>query len=338
MATTTNPLRVGIIGGGWPGERHSDGYQASGEAEIIAISDLEPVRRQAFAKQYNVTRQYSDYHDLLADPDIEAVSIALPNFLHAPASIAALKAGKHVLCEKPPATTYAEALAMAEAAKQAGRILVFGLQRRFTPGTEALRQHITAGHLGEIYHARSVWTRTWGVPIGVGGWFTDPSRAGGGALIDIGIHVFDIAWFLMGNPAIKSVSGQVYNKYPELTQTDDSAFALIRFADGRSLQLETSWVLAQSIDHMGVHLYGTTGGAFVNDQTLEIFQVNANGRTQTSVNLKGFTSTFTAQALNFIRAVRGDEPARTPAQQGVQLMQVIDAIYRSAKQGSEITL
>ena len=339
MTTSTHaPLRIGVIGAGWPGERHAEGYLATGEAEIVAVSDLEEVRREIFAKTYHVPRTYADYHDLLADPDVEAVSVALPNFLHAPATIAALKAGKHVLCEKPPAVTLAEARSMVAAAKEAGLVLAFALQRRFNPATEALRQRVEAGELGEIYHARAVWTRNWGVPIGVGGWFTDPARAGGGALIDIGVHVMDMAWFIMGTPKVATVSGQVYNKYPHLTQTDASAFALVRFADGRSMQVEASWALAQADDVMGVDFYGTQGGAHLGDASLELYHVSDAGRVGTNVSLRGARPAFTAQSANFVRAVRGLEPARTPAEHGEQLMMLIDAIYRSSKEGREIQL
>jgi predicted dehydrogenase len=336
--TKQAPLRVGVIGAGWPGERHAEGYLAGGAAVVVAVSDLEASRRAAFAKHYDVPRTYADYNDLLADPEIEAVSVALPNFLHAPATIAALEAGKHVLCEKPPAVTLAEAREMAATAERQGLVLAFALQRRFNPATEALRLRLAEGALGEVYHARSVWTRTWGVPIGVGGWFTDPARAGGGALIDIGIHVMDMAWFLMGCPPVSTVSGQVYNKFPALTKTDDSAFALIRFADGRSLQVEASWVLAQADDHMGVHMYGTAGGAHLGDNSLDLFSVNEQSRVRTSVSLRGGLPAFTAQAANFVRAVRGEEAPRTPAAQGVRLMELLDAIYRSAQDGREIVL
>jgi predicted dehydrogenase len=332
------PLRVGVIGAGWPGERHAEGYLASGEALVLAIGDLEADRRAAFARQYHVARTYADYNDLLADPEIEAVSVALPNFLHAPAVIAALQAGKHVLCEKPPAVTLAEAREMAATAERQGLVLAFALQRRFNPATEALRARLAEGVLGDLYHARAVWTRTWGVPPGIGGWFTDPARAGGGALIDIGIHVMDMAWFLMGCPQVATASGQVYNKYPALTRTDDSAFALIRFADGRSLQVEASWVLAQEDDHMGVHLYGTGGGARLDDRTLDIYTVGEQGRVRTSVSLRGGLPAFTAQAANFVRAVRGEEAPRTPATHGVQLMALLEALYRSAREGHEVTL
>lgn len=337
---TLEPLRVGVIGAGWPGERHAEGYLASGAARVVAIADLEAERRAAFARQFGVPRAYADYRELLADPAVEAVSVALPNFLHREATVAALEAGKHVLCEKPPAVTLAEAEAMAEAAERAGRLLAFAVQRRFNPATEALRERLAVGLLGEVYHARAVWTRTWGVPRGVGGWFTDPARAGGGALLDIGIHVLDLAWFLMGCPAPRTVSGQVFNKFPHLTGCDDSAFALVRFADGRSVQLEASWVLAQESDQMSVHFYGAAGGARVDNTSLDLFTVGEEGRTRTSVALSGGypAPAFKAQATDFVRAVRGLAAPRTTAAQGIQLMAMLEGIYRSAREGREVVL
>ncbi len=339
-ATTPGPLRVGVIGAGWPGERHAEGYLASGEARVVALADLDPARRAAFARQFDVPETYADYRELLADPAVEAVSVALPNFLHREAAVAALEAGKHVLCEKPPAVTLAEAEAMAAAAERAGRLLVYAVQRRFNPATEALRERLAAGLLGEVYHARAVWTRTWGVPRGAGGWFTDPARSGGGALIDIGVHVLDLAWFLLGCPAPRTVSGQVFNKFPELTACDDSAFALVRFADGRGVQVEASWVLAQEADQMGVHFYGTAGGALLGNTSLDLFTVGEAGRTRTSVALGGGypAPAFTAQARNFVRAVRGAEPPRTPAAHGVRLMAMLEGIYRSTREGREVAL
>jgi predicted dehydrogenase len=148
----------------------------------------------------------------------------------------------------------------------------------------------------------------------------------------------DLAWFLMGSPAPATISGQVYNKYPALTKTDDSAFALIRFADGRSLQVESSWVLAQEDDQMGVHLYGTAAGARVDDYHLDLYTIGEQSRVRTSQTLRGGLPAYTAQAANFVRAVRGEEPPRTPAAHGVQVMELIEAIYRSAKEGREVVL
>jgi predicted dehydrogenase len=333
------PLQIGIIGAGWPGERHAEGYIASGQAQVVAISDLEPQRREQFSRQYQVPRTYGDYRELLADPDIEAVTVALPNFLHREATVAALTAGKHVFCEKPPAITTAEAQEMAAVARQQGLVLAYANRRRFTPAANALLAQIEAGLLGEIYHARAVWTRTWGVPQGVGGWFTDPARSGGGPLIDIGVHVLDQAWFLMGRPTPATVSGQVYHKFPALTQTEDSAFAFIRFADGRSLQLETSWVLAQGAEDASVHLYGTAGGARLDDLSLDLYAVGDYGRVQTSPRLPGGRwHDFVNQAIDFIRAVRGRAVPRTPAEDGIKLMAMLEAVYLSARQGREVVL
>jgi predicted dehydrogenase len=337
MPEQKSKLRIGVIGAGWPGERHAEGFLASGEATIDAIADLDEPRRALFAARYGAAKQFADYRDMLDDPDLDAVVIALPNFLHLSSTLAALESGKHVLCEKPPAMTTAEADQMAKAAEKHGLVLGYATRRRFNPATDLLAMHIAQGRLGEIYHARAVWTRTWGVPVGVGGWFTDPARAGGGALIDIGIHVLDLAWFLMGHPDPVTVSGSVFNKYPTLTRTDDSAFAFVRFAGGRSLHLETSWVLAQGEDTMEVHLYGAEGGARLDDNSLDIYGVGEEGVTRTSPRvMQGLYPSFVSQAEDFIHAVRAGSKARTSARQGVLLMAMLEGIYRSAQEGREI--
>jgi predicted dehydrogenase len=338
-------VRVGVIGAGWPGERHADGYVAAPGCRIVAIADANAERGATFAQTYGQAQGgapltiYSDYHALLANQEIDAVSVALPNFLHHPATMAALEAGKHVLCEKPPALNHEQAREMAETAARNGKLLAFALQRRFSPAVEALHELIGAGELGEIYHVRAVWTRAWGVPKGIGGWFTDPARAGGGSLIDIGVHVLDMGWFLMGSPAPSTVSGVVFNKYPEETKTDDSAFALVRFADGRSLHVETSWALTQDGDHFAVHLYGTKAGARVNDNELDIYTVGETGRTASGRVIKaGGLQAFLKQAANFIGAIRGENELRTPGPQGAQIMAMIDGIYRSAREGREVVM
>jgi predicted dehydrogenase len=292
MSSKKEVLRIGIIGAGWPAERHADGYRDCENVAVVAVADLDETRRERFARQYGVPRQYGEYFELLADTDIDAVSITLPNFLHRPATVAALEAQKHVLCEKPPAMTQAEARQMAEVASRRGLVLTYALQRRFTAPMVELRAAVQAGRLGDVYHARAVWTRAWGVPKGLDGWFTDPARAGGGALIDIGVHVLDMAWYQLGCPQPLTVSGQVHHRFPDLTRTEDAAFAFIRFAGGASLELAASWVLAQEADHMGVSFYGTRAGARVDDTSLELYTVGAEGRTRSgrtsSYALAGF--------------------------------------------------
>ena len=339
-----NLLGVGVIGVGYPGERHAEGCLESGLTRLIAASDLDETKLAAFSSTYGAKRSYEDYRRLLANADVDIVVVALPTFLHQPVTLAALKAGKHVLCEKPPARSAAEVEGMERAAEASGNVLGYALQRRFGATAQKLRELLARDELGEVYHARAVWRRTWGVPAGLGGasWFTDPVKAGGGALMDIGVHVLDLAWFLLGLPGAASVSGRVFNKFPDLTKTDDSAFAFVRFESGQTLQLETSWVLAQAEDEFAVHLYGTKAGAHLTEERLDLFPVSRKGRMRRSFDVAvnpplRVTEPFTSQLQDFARAVSsGAEPCMS-ASQGTQLMRMIAAIYESSKLGQEVT-
>ena len=174
-----------------------------------------------------------------------------------------------------------------------------------------------------------------GVPGGVGGWFVDPALSAGGALVDIGVHVLDLAWFLLGRPRAATVSGQVHARHGAAGGNDESAFALVRFEDGRSLQLEASWVLPQERDRMAVHRHGTAGGARVDDGSLSLFGVGAGAATATPG--LGGDSAFVAQARDFAAAMLGATPCAGPLD-GVALMRLLEGIYRSSREGREIVV
>ena len=257
---SSTPLRVGILGAGWAAERHAGAYRGAG-VEIVAVSARDSDRRRSLAERFAIPSCHDDPAELLRRDDIDGVSICVPNALHAPLTLAALDARKHVLCEKPPALTVAEAEAMAARAAEKGKVLSYALQRRHGPATAALVSHLAERGLGDVYHARAVWARTWGVPGGVDGWFVDPARGGGGALIDIGVHVLDLAWFLLGRPRALTVSGQVHRRHQVAGGSDESAFALIRFEGGpEPLGLEASWVLPRGArSDWPCTLHGTAG-------------------------------------------------------------------------------
>src|SRR5688572_32927671 len=172
-------MKVGILGAGWPGARHAEGYKAAGGFQVAAVADLIPGRRKALIQQFPGATEYADAQHLVNDRSIEAVSVCLPNHLHAPVALAALKAGKHVLCETPPTLNAGEAKKLAAAAAKAGKVLLYAAQRRFGGAEQAAAQALAKGYAGEVYHARASWMRTRGVPAGTGGWFTDKSKAGG---------------------------------------------------------------------------------------------------------------------------------------------------------------
>src|SRR3984893_7617579 len=239
-------LNLGIIGTGWPGQMHALAARAHPEANLYAAADVDKERRVAFAKDYAPEKSYGGYHGLLQDRHVDAVIICLPNYLHFHASLAALEAGKHVLCEKPPTMNGAETTVLREEAAKRELIYSFSRQGRLSPAMRAATAAVEEGSLGKIYHAKATFVRSRGIPVGIGDWFTEKKRSGGGALIDIGIHALDSVWYLMGTPQPTAVNAQVFRNFEHLVKVpvfdvEDAAFAFIRFNNGAVVQLETSW-------------------------------------------------------------------------------------------------
>src|SRR4051794_8316733 len=208
---TARPLRVGVIGAG-VGTAHILGYNQLPGVEVRALADLNDERLQQVAAKYGVPETYHAYEELLAQPEIDAVSICLPNVLHAPVTIAALRAGKHVLVEKPLARTVAEGQAMLTTAQETGRILMVAFNQRYRSDMQWLKQYVDTGALGRIYYAKAHWMRRSGIPR-LGSWFVSQAQAGGGPLIDLGVHVLDMALYLMGEPQPESVSASAYAEF-----------------------------------------------------------------------------------------------------------------------------
>jgi predicted dehydrogenase len=340
-------LRVGIIGAGWPGQQHAKGFAAAGGFKVVAVSDLIPARREKLAAEYKVAHQYLNADELIANKEIDVVSVGLPNFLHAPVAIAALKAGKHVICEKPPARTAKEAKQMETAAAKAGKVLMYAFHRRFGGGELAARQAIEKGHLGDPFHVRAGWMRTRGIPIGTG-WFTKKEQSGGGAMIDIGVHMLDLAWYLMGEPTPVSAFAVTHRKFGSLVpesigaDVDDSAFALIRFDGNRSLELGASWAINQ-----GPHQEGATCRVHGDKAAIDVYtphgatiyrNFDAKGVAK-ATPLKGPKTTLhVAMMRHFRECVLGRATPSAGAPQGLVIMQMLEAIYKSAETGKSVAL
>jgi predicted dehydrogenase len=344
-------LNLGIIGTGWPGQQHARVMRAVPGARLFACADLDEARRKEFEKTYRPKKSFSDYHELLQEPELQAAIICLPNFLHFPASLAALEAGKHVFCEKPPTMNAAEMKVLQELATKRGLVYFFGRQFRFTPGMRAALELVRQGRLGTIYHAKAIWIRSRGIPQGVGGWFTEKKRSGGGALIDIGVHALDSVWYLMGTPRPVAVSAQVYRNFAHLVRdpifdVEDAAYAFIRFENGAVVHLETSWAgnLPDDIpmgEFFGRELnnsiiYGTKGTLRLKPLTL--FE-DKNGALKTvPIKLKDKTESFELQLRNFVEAVQGRAAPINNAEQAFELMEMLDAIYASSNLGREVPI
>ena len=348
-------LRVAIIGTGGISNAHIGGYQAIPEkCEVVAVCDLDEEKVKRYAEINKVPAYYTDYNEMLAKEKIDAVSVCTWNSSHKGATIAALKAGCKVLCEKPMAMNTAEAEEMLAVSKETGNLLMLGFVRRFGNDADLIRKFIDGGTMGDLYYAKACYLRRNGCP---GGWFGDKEYAGGGPLIDLGVHVIDLVRFLAGGPKPVSVYGITNNSlgsnrasggqdWVSTTKgqfkydVEDFASALIRFDNGLTLHVEASFNLNIKNDKGEIELFGSKAGAKINPQ-VEFFG-DMNG---VFVDVKpfgdsslSFDGLFAREIDHFVECARGNAECISPAEDGVMLMKILDAIYESAKTGHEVVI
>jgi len=335
-------IRVGIIGAGWPGAKHAEGYKGAGGFQVVAVADLIPSRRKALLQQSPAAVEHADAQAVVDDKTIEVVSVCLPNHLHAPVVNAALKSGKHVVCETPPALSGGEAKKMAAAAAKAGKVLLYAAQRRFGGAEQAAAQALGKGYAGDVYHARAAWMRTRGVPTGTG-WFTDRPKSGGGAMIDLGLQMLDLAWSLLGQPRPLTVYAVSHHRIKDAAPSgktcdvEDAGFALVRFEGGKSLELSASWAINQPPRQQGTacRVYGDAGALEVYTPQGPLLYRNfgpGGEAKETPLKLPKVVH-YPAMMRHLKRCIHGEEKPLVGPAEGAALMNVIDAIYRSAETG-----
>lgn len=341
-------IRVGILGAGWPGWAHARGYKEAGAGfKIVAVADPIPERRKRIVTEFGAAKEFDDSKQLLSDKEIDVVSICLPTALHAPTVVAALKAGKHVVCEKPPGRSVKEAKQIESAAAKAGKVVLYSIQRRFGGPEQAAKQAIEKQYAGEIYHARASWMRTRGIPIGTG-WFTVKEQSGGGAMIDLGIPMLDLAWHLIGQPKPTAVFGVTQSKFagsvPKGVSMDveDLASAIIRFEGGKTLELSSSWALNQPPHQNGTvcRLYGEKAAVDVYTPQGAVLYRNYDEKGQAkAVPLKAPRVSGHASMMRHLKeCMQGKTKALIGPAEGVILMQMIEAIYKSAGTGKSVEI
>jgi predicted dehydrogenase len=347
-------LRIGIIGSGGIAQGcHMRGYAAIPElCEIVATCDVNPETAKKAAEKFNVPNTYTDYHQMLEKENLDAVSVATPNKFHKQPTIDALKAGVHVLCEKPLGMNADECREMCAAARETGKILQVGLQSRFNGPSRWLKTYIDGGNMGDIYFARAQALRRRGVP----GWgvFIDKELQGGGPLIDIGVHILDLTLFLMGYPKPVSASGKTWNQLgtnPELWNSwgnydrnkftvEDFAVGLIKFENGAVISLESSF-MANGPDPFHTQLYGTKAGAIVSpyangSEAIKIFtEQDQLLMDVTPGNIPHVESAHVDEVKAFVDAILNDKPSPVPGENGLILNAIFDAIYKSSETGEE---
>ncbi len=353
-------IRIGIIGcGGIANGKHLPALFRLKEVNIVAFCDILPEKAQEAKEKYGTPEAVieTDYLKLLADPTIDAVHVCTPNDSHAEISIAALEAGKHVMCEKPMAKTAADARLMVEAAKRTGKKLNIGYQNRYRADSLYLKKICEEGDLGEIYYAKAHAIRrravpTWGV-------FLDEEKQGGGPLIDIGTHALDLALWMMDNYKPKVVLGKAYHKLssmenaanawgpwdPEKFTVEDSAFAMIMMENGASIVLESSWALnTLDIDEAKVSLSGTLAGADMKGG----LRINGEKHSKlytNEINLKATGVAFyegesakdsDVEAKLWIDSLINDTELTVKPEQALVVSEILEAIYESSNTGKAV--
>ena len=338
-------IRMGILGAGWPGLKHAEAYRDTHGFDVSAVADLIPGRRKAIIDLFPKARQFGQAEELLKDPQVDAVSICLPNDQHLAIGLAALKAGKHVLCETPPTLDAAGARKLANAAAKAGKVLLYAAQRRFGGAEQAVAQAIAKGYIGDPYHARVSWMRTRGVPAGTG-WYTDQSKSGGGALIDLGFHMLDLAWKLLGQPKPATAFAILHERFKSLApvgavfDVEDAAFVMIRFEGGKSLELSSSWAINQPPRQQGTscRIHGDTGAAevYLPGGPMLYRGFGAKGEARESPLKLPRLVLYPAVMRHFRSAINNAVPASPSGDEAIAVMNMIDAIYKSAASGKSV--
>ncbi len=347
-------LKIGIIGAGGIAQGcHMRGYASiPDECEIVAVCDVMEATAKKAAEKFSVEKIYTDFNELLADKEIDAVSVATPNKYHLEPTVAALNAGKHVLCEKPLGMNAAECRLMCRAAEDSGKILQVGLQSRFGGPGLFMKEYIGNGNMGDIYYARAQALRRRGVP----GWgvFIDKEKQGGGPLIDIGVHILDFTLFMMGYPKPISATGKtwdtlgktpgLYNSWGDYDRdkftVEDFAVGQIKFVNGAVITLEASFMGNLDGDPFETQLFGTKAGAIVKPNggtdAIRIFtEQNKQLLNIQPANVPNVESSHTAEVQAFVKAIQNGDSSPVPGLNGLILNAIFDAIYTSAETGKE---
>ena len=330
-------VKIGIIGLGSIAQLvHLPNLLKLENAELTAVAEVKKNRLNTIADKFNVAERYSDYNEMLEKSDIEAVIIATPTNTHKDIAIDCINAGKDVLVEKPLARTFAEAKAVVEAARKSKRKLMVGMNFRYRPDTMLLRSIVSSGEIGEPFYAKCGWVRR---QSSEEKWFTKKEEAGGGVIIDLGIHLLDLALWLMNYPDVNSVSCKNY--YHNTKSVEDTAISFLKFKNDSLINMEVSWSLPTDKDHFFLSVFGTKGSFTLNP--LHVYKrINNEILDLTPAQVDNATTLFKKSYLNelksFVGAVKGLNPVLSPGDEALERMKIIEAMYQSAQKDSEIKL
>lgn len=352
-------VRIGMVGAGNIANSHLRSYVKLPDVEIAAICDINPERLKITAEAFGIENTFASVDEMLENVELDAADVCVWNCSHAECSIKALEAGLHVLCEKPMAYNTEQAIKMKEAADKAGKLLMVGFTMRFSNEHEIAEDFIKQGYLGDIYYSKATYIRRHGAP---GGWFSKKELSGGGPVIDLGVHVIDHTRYLMGNPKPVSVYAATFDKLknrPNIKtgvgwspmganngdpyDVEDLATALIRYDNGTVTLLETSYSLNGESREGEKELYGTKGGMTLKGFGTELkIYTEVNGfLSDITPDIKAYKpdrNKFDEEMKHFVDCIKNGTKCLAPAEDGITIMKILDAIYESARTGHEVII
>lgn len=347
-------IRYGFIGAGAIGHVSARSVQGYERSTIVTAYDPHAGRLERLCAEHGIPHAAASAQAVFDNPAVDAVYIGVPNKFHAPLAIEALQAGKHVIVDKPFAMNAAEARQVIAAAKEAKKVLAVGMNQRFTPEAQKIKALVEAGTLGPVYHAKAMWLRRSGIPR-MGTWFGNKALAGGGALLDIGVHLLDLAMYTLGSFDAVSVSGATYTKFgnrglgegtwgmsdPEGLpfDVDDFASALVKLRGGATVVLDVSWAMhAAEANRRDLQLFGENAGASIFPPQLYRYS-DKPGEYITVVNPRTeLKYPHCDRFANFTNALLGEEELCSTLDQALAVQRLLDAIYKSCATGREARL
>ncbi len=333
-------LRVAIVGVGKIAQiAHLPALKCMDNVEVVAVCDVDEKKMAPIISKFKIPRWYNVFDEMLEKEEIEALHICTTNHYHFPMTLMALKKGIHVFVEKPLGLNAQEAQRIAELAKKQNCHVVVGMQNRFRDDVQMLKNFLANNELGELFYLKAGWLKKWTreTPLT---WQTKKQYSGGGVMIDLGIQLLDMALYLLDMPRIRNVRMFGYQLKPAMA-VEDSALAVLETTQGVSITIEVSWNLHLDHDVQYQHLFGKKGSAYLNPLRIQK-ELHGNLVTVTPIAAESsrdrYLKAYQKEIQHFVDVILNKEKNLSPPEDAVQVMTVLDALYRSLEQQTEISL
>lgn len=326
--------KIGIVGLGWISQVfHLPILTKLSDVEITCVCDRDKTRARALAEKYGIKRYYTDYEQMLQAEDLHAIDICTSTDVHKEVAIASLETKRDVFVEKPIARKYEEAIAIAESVKKNKRKLMVGMNHRFRPDTMMLRSFIENNELGKVFYAKAGWLKK---PSSEAVWLQQKEMSGGGVFLDMGIVMLDLALWMTGYPEVARVNA---TNYSHKTKVEDSSVAYLMMKNGATITIEVSWNFHIENELYYCNIYGVQGGGKINPLMIHkemhgnVVNVTPVKTDTTQLAIK---KSYENELKHFVGSLRGIHPVISTAQEAVQRMKIVDAIYKSAAKGKNL--